>query len=238
MDLGPENRYSGTYALHTACRTGNVTTTEDLLARGAYIQSQDNRGFSPLHTAAYAGQEQIVQLLLKRGASPVSIDFDRRTPLHRAVQEAHENVVCMLIAAGNESLDVQDVYGLTPLHLAVRVASWDAKGMHIIIQALLSAGADPWAKSFSGKQAIDEATAVGDQALVNTLRRALDPDYKPLASPGNVKYVKISKGLVTYHDRRNESLPTDTTKVVSSALSMLIWGQKEVYPRIQLLMSV
>ena len=191
MDLGLDKSLSGGSALHIACQKGQVEITESLLAGGADIQSQDHRGFSPLHSAAYAGQAQVVQILLQRGASLVSIDIDKRTPLHRAVQEAHENVVRLLVAAGKDGLEMRDVYGLTPLHLAVRVASWDGKRMHDIIQALLSKGADPDVKSFSGKQPVDEATAFGDGVLVNTLRRALNPDYKPQASaPKKVEYVK------------------------------------------------
>jgi ankyrin repeat protein len=191
MDLGVDNSLSGGSALHIACRKGQAEIAEDLLAGGADIQSHGDRGFSPLHSAAYAGQAQVVQILLQRGASMVSIDADKRTPLHRAVQEAHENVVRLLIAAGKDGLELRDVYGLTPLHLAVRVASWDGKRMHDIIQALLSEGADPDVKSFSGKQPVGEATAFGDEALVNTLRIALNPDYRPRASaPKKGMYVK------------------------------------------------
>ena len=186
MDSGSEPE------LHAACQAGDVAAVQDLLAGGAEIESQNSRGFTPLHAAAYAGQEQAVQALLNRGASPASVDADNRTPLHRAVQEAHENVVRMLIAAAKD-LDAKDVYGLTPLHLAVRVAWWDAKGMKGIAEALLSGGADPAAMSFSGKKAVDEAADVGDESLLDVLRKAPDPECKPVASLDK-RYVRNDRG--------------------------------------------
>jgi ankyrin repeat protein len=171
-------------ALHKACRNGQTGIVESQLDQDTDIHSRDARDSTPLHSAAYAGQEEVVQILLERGANLGSLDKDKRTPLHRAIQEAHESVVRVLLAAGPIGLEFQDVYGLTPLHLAVRVATWEGEKMLNIIKALLSAGASLDTTTFSGMCPTYEAIEFGAEAVANMLCAERDPHHEPLHTPG------------------------------------------------------
>lgn len=58
--------------LHLACKKGNITCVESLLARGANLYALDMRQWTPLHYATYNGHRDVVNLLLKNDA-----DFDK-----------------------------------------------------------------------------------------------------------------------------------------------------------------
>jgi FOG: Ankyrin repeat len=79
----------------------------------------------------------VAVLLLKHGANPnVKTKYDERTPLHYAADEGRLAVVATLLKHG-AYIDARDVYGMTPLYLAVRNTHVD------VVYYLLRKGADP-----------------------------------------------------------------------------------------------
>jgi len=87
-----------------------------------------------------------VKALLDQRADPTVRNNHKRTPLHTAVMATNSNkqlqqqqVACVdiLLRAANDCVDVQDIDGNTPLHLAVN----NANTCTDVIDALLDAGA-------------------------------------------------------------------------------------------------
>lgn len=167
MDLGIGREFDGSLALHIAARKGHSAVVAALLGKGADITAKDNDGGTALHVAAYAGQECVARLLMANGADLTCTDLDGRTPLHRAAKEGHQAVVSLLLDKKEETLlEIRDVYGLTALHLAVRVAEWRGASGESIVELLLEAGAKPDPQSWSGKSPIQEAADYGQDTLV------------------------------------------------------------------------
>ncbi|KAI6914359.1 hypothetical protein KC318_g652 [Hortaea werneckii] len=94
---------------------------------------------SALHLAAASGNLDCVKTLLKHGANVHATDNLGRTPLHACSEAAntaqHAAVLHLLIDEGANPT-AKDGSCMTPLHIAAQ------NGFHIIVQALLLAGAD------------------------------------------------------------------------------------------------
>lgn len=138
-------------ALHLAADDGNVECVTMLLAKGADAKVKNHRGFTPLHLAARTSSLECVELLLRDGnADPNAKDFDQRTPLHAAVGKADSafEIIELLISWG-ANVNVKDVYGFTPLHLAA------LDGLAQCVELLLYHGADVSTKSRKGTTALN-----------------------------------------------------------------------------------
>ncbi|EED20926.1 ankyrin 2,3/unc44, putative [Talaromyces stipitatus ATCC 10500] len=98
------------------------------------IDTIDDSGRTPLHWAIMESQNGVVDLLLRQGANPDVQDNKSRLALHFAAEVGNENLV-QLFARTPKSLEAKDVYGQSPLLIAV-------ENMHAAtIYRLVDAGA-------------------------------------------------------------------------------------------------
>ena len=72
----------------------------ELLARGAAVDTANNRGATPLFIASKVGHLEVVRELLARGAAVDTASDDGATPLYIASQEGHFEVTRELLARG------------------------------------------------------------------------------------------------------------------------------------------
>lgn len=109
----------GNPPLLQAVSRSDINALEDLLRRGAYIESRGNNGFTALAAASYMGFVPAVQLLIANHAdlNVMSTGDIKRSPLSWAVHEGHAEVVRLLLEAGANPL-VADSGGYTPAMLA------------------------------------------------------------------------------------------------------------------------
>ncbi len=114
--------------LHSAAFFGDIATVENLLEFGADIHKQHVRMShgSALHSACAGGHLDVVTLLLRKGA-----DVNLRIP----------------------SID-KKCGGYTPFLMAMPLNHCSSSGIEVC-QILLSAGADPVAKSDAGETLLD-----------------------------------------------------------------------------------
>lgn len=87
-------------ALGLAAYRGHLDVVRILLERGAHVDAQDRRGYTPLMAAAQSGHIAIVRVLLERGADPNSATRSGETALLFAAMFADPDVVRALLDAG------------------------------------------------------------------------------------------------------------------------------------------
>jgi ankyrin repeat protein len=132
----------GQTALWWAANHGNLPLVEELLRRGAAIDTPDHYGGTPLIQAADSGHLAVVRYLVERGANihaaleSYAMGFcDGRKAFHFAVSNGHLAVVEYLLDKGNQP-DERSGYGFTPLMTAVD------ENFYALADLLIKRGAD------------------------------------------------------------------------------------------------
>jgi serine/threonine-protein phosphatase 6 regulatory ankyrin repeat subunit B len=118
------------------------------LACGAKVNVKNSRGNSPLHIAAAWGKAEIVDALLTAGAEVNIWDFHHRTPLLHAVTGEDADAKVSMLLARRAKVNMADDQGITPLMKAAY------RGKVVMVQALLTHGAEVNAKAKDGKTAL------------------------------------------------------------------------------------
>ncbi len=122
-------------ALRLACRSGHVGVVSTLIQFGAKINAMGDNETAAMHVAARWGHDAVVNCLITAGANVnIHSKFERRTPAHIAATHGWNDVIQLLVenSSGEGVLDQRDIYGITPLHLAVRL------GHMRVVETLLS----------------------------------------------------------------------------------------------------
>ena len=140
-DVNGKDDYKQT-ALHKASWSGHSSVVKTLAEAGANLNVQDEWGMTPLMRTAYWGYANVVVELIRAGAD-VSVVSIREwlsvaagsTALHFAAYQGLSSVVKTL-AEAVANLNVQDVYGMTPLMEAA-----DNGNANVVVE-LIRAGAD------------------------------------------------------------------------------------------------
>ncbi|XP_017871984.1 PREDICTED: LOW QUALITY PROTEIN: serine-rich adhesin for platelets [Drosophila arizonae] len=120
----------GMTSLHIAAKLGNLDAAQLIVDsyRGsrnitdflAFINAQDEGGWTAMVWAAELGHKDIVSLLLNHGADPNICDNDNNTVLHwSTLRYDGLETITVLLQAGADC-NVQNVEGDTPLHIACR----------------------------------------------------------------------------------------------------------------------
>jgi hypothetical protein len=79
--------------------------------------------YSPLHEACNYGMQTIVVKLLELGLNANALGLNKLTPLHFASLQARSEAVQALLQCPDIKVNVQDAWGMTPLHRAIRNGS-------------------------------------------------------------------------------------------------------------------
>ena len=152
----------GQSALHFACATGLLCTSQRLLRDGANPAKLDDQGWSPAHVAESNGQTKVIMLLLNEGASVEQPDRFGWTPLFWAAFKGHHDTVEALLNHGASVL-TRDESDWTALHWAAY------KGDSAMLKTLKSsprAGEDAfWQEIDTMKNYRDEKTKDRQQAI-------------------------------------------------------------------------
>ena len=114
------------------------TTTKDLANLDVVTKNEG------LILASLVGNEEVATLLIKCGADVNSKSAIKRTALHEALYEPNLSFVTLLISHGAK-VDVKDLYGWTPMSIALLKAGTthnDFQNYMPIILALVEAGID------------------------------------------------------------------------------------------------
>jgi ankyrin repeat protein len=97
--------------LYNAVHYGNIESVQELLDRGASVNSSNVVGKTALHCAAAQGRAPICNLLLSSGANPTAPDSTGMTPLHEAAYKAQQETYKLLLAAEGADPSLRDRLG-------------------------------------------------------------------------------------------------------------------------------
>lgn len=89
-----------------------------LISKGANVNTTDDNMWSPLHSCCSSGYFEIAKLLLENGADCKARTSSGCTPLHYAASKGHEDIVKLIITKDKSVIDIQDVYGRTPIFMS------------------------------------------------------------------------------------------------------------------------
>ncbi len=156
--------------------SGDIQAVEDLLARGADVNTKSKRGLSSLHglsalhSAAVFGHKDIVELLIEKGAdvnakAEGSMWDEGMSVLHGSCLKGRKGVAELLIAKGAD-VNAKSKNGYTPLHIAA------TQGYRDVAELLITKGADINAKdNKEGRTALSLAKEHGWDEVAELLRK-------------------------------------------------------------------
>lgn len=144
--------------LYVAVFFNDPKVVKILIDNGADVNKGETTsiGDSPLHRAAKDGRVDIVQLLLGNSGIDVNkFNGEGHTPLMDALNNQHFISAKLLLAAPGIQVDIKEpTEGTTALFLAVKHGNVE------LVEALLSAGADPKVKARSNVTPLHVAASV------------------------------------------------------------------------------
>ena len=92
---------------------GDSVRVEEMIRKGANVNSQDSYRDTPLHWAVFGGQLVVAELLLERGAKINAIGAFGNTPLHASMYRDYQEISRFLIEKGADSTRLNS-FGLYP----------------------------------------------------------------------------------------------------------------------------
>ena len=96
--LAPKLRNQLDDGLLVACFRGDVSTMEEILKNGAYINTRSPAGETPLMIAAENGHLGAIKLLLKNKANPYAVDETEQTAANLADKSGHAEIRDLLLS--------------------------------------------------------------------------------------------------------------------------------------------
>ncbi|XP_050503639.1 ankyrin-1-like [Diabrotica virgifera virgifera] len=112
--------FDGDMPIHIAAKEGHIKIIKYFLKKGMDIDIiNENTKMTPLQMAAYRGHMEVVDFLLLNNANVNLKDYQNRSSIHHGVLGGKAKIVHGLIEKGVD-INVEDIYNLTPLHLACK----------------------------------------------------------------------------------------------------------------------
>jgi ankyrin repeat protein len=163
LELGADPRAAsaeGLSPIQAAAESADPAKVELLLAAGAGLEdgSPDR---TPLLLASYQRDDGMVRRLARRGADTVE------GSVTMAAIDGSDRMVRTLLEVGAPAVELGDD-GMTPLHWAAASDPGHAE----IVDALISAGADPNARTLDGRSPLELAEGFGYWHIADRLRAA------------------------------------------------------------------
>lgn len=120
-----------------------------LLRHGVDMEVKGSDGDTPVHRASYKGDVECMRIFIDAGFDINTRGRFHRTILHHAATRGNTEMAKYLVrqSGGRTSINAQDYWGKTPLHLAAMNNNCDIEMMRLLVQY----GADPQMKDSKGE---------------------------------------------------------------------------------------
>jgi ankyrin repeat protein len=151
--------------LMEAAKSNDLRKMEDLIKKGANVNSGDDKGRTPLMYAAQAGSQQAMEKLVKDHHADVNAkDVNDQTALMKsAIMGKNDGVKYLL--DNKAKIDEYDKFGRTALTYSARADHTE------VLKTLLHKGADPNIRDEDGRSPLMEAANKGNPESVKDLIR-------------------------------------------------------------------
>ena len=167
-----------------SCQPEDLALLDALLSAGSDVNIRNSDGQTPLHQALSANITctQPTERLLDAGANPNLQDQFGATPLHKLIyrKTGDSTPIIKLMLQHKAKLNIKDKEGNTPLLLA----AFDSSGTEIL-QAFLSAGADPTLTDNYGNTLLHKAVVNHKPGVAKRIEIVLKVTPNPAQSNGD-----------------------------------------------------
>ena len=155
---------AGNPAIMQAVRDGSWKVFDVIAAHPRTdVNADNNYEETPLMYVALVGNVARAQKLIARGAQVNRLGW---TPLHYAAAKSNEEMVKFLLS--QDALpNAPSPDGTSPLMMAVQAEAVNPS----VVQLLINAGADPFARNLKGDDAIDVARQKGNTELASAMEK-------------------------------------------------------------------
>lgn len=162
-DVNVFDRHDGNTALHFASAKNMTAVVEELIKKGAKVNTINYEGRTPLHLATLDGHLDVMKVLMEQKECNVNCkDLWLQTPLHMAAQLKLFDCAEHFVDSG-ASIDEKDKDGRTPLHLSA------LNGDFKIFKLLLDKNADVTATDDNLETALHAAASLGFSEICQLL---------------------------------------------------------------------
>lgn len=145
-----------------AAEAGNAQAIRAFLKGAIYLETCDERNWTPLMISSYFGKEEAALLLIKSGAKVDARDINGYSPLHWAAFNGYDRVVKLLLHNGADANALSNK-GWTPLMQAA------SRGHLVAAAQLIAGGANVNIISDDRWTALHKAASNGHTDLVRLL---------------------------------------------------------------------
>ncbi|TVY45537.1 Ankyrin [Lachnellula subtilissima] len=196
-ELATKTDLAGRTPLHYAVMEEKEGVVDSLLDASSKPQ-KGRDGLFPLHWAAKVGNLGATKLLLKQQLQRDNVntgDYWGMTPLHFAASGGHLDIVKLLFKARRSTLDRQDRFERTALHIAImgiELGVVKEQGHVKVVEELLKSGANFRLRNRKGETALELAANI-ELALGNK-KTSREISKKPTGAQGKTIGMKDAEG--------------------------------------------
>ncbi|XP_035775626.1 protein fem-1 homolog C-like [Anopheles albimanus] len=158
--------------LWCACVSGKLPVVKCLVRLGSNINALSDTGSTPLRSACFMTHIDIVQFLVENGADIRKPNYNGGTCLINSVQSVS---LCTYLIGKGADVNARDIQDKTALHYAIQEHRLETT------QLLLEHGANPFAKSRYGDDALQTACLKGAHLIFDYLKIYVRYSYEQLA---------------------------------------------------------
>lgn len=158
--------------LWAAAVSNKLNIVKYLIRIGANINSVSDTGSSPIRSACYMSNIEIVQHLVDSGADIRKANFNGGTCLINSVQSPK---LCSYLISKGADINARDIQDKSALHYAIQEHRLETA------QLLIENGANPFAKSRYGDDALQTACLKGSHQIFDFLKSRISYSHQRLA---------------------------------------------------------
>lgn len=159
--------------LWCAAISNRLNVVKCLVRLGANINAVSDTGSTPVRSACFMSNIAVVKFLVENGADIRKCNQNAGTCLINSVQSVE---LCQYLILRGVDVNAQDIQGKSALHYAVQENLLDT------VQLLIDQGADPFAKSRHGDDALQTACLKGADEIFEFLKGRITYSAERLAS--------------------------------------------------------